>query len=477
MGSYLAPSPPSLAPWQAAAIYSPFEHTALFAGVGSGKSFTGAQYAIQQMIHHPTLTGFIGANTYDQLSQATLRELFIWLDRYRIPWVINQNPPKEWRAPRKFAKYNNVLSCRIGPHTVHAFTRVLSDADALRGIQFSWYHLDETRDTPNDSHDVILSRMRESRYKRGLITTTTNGEDWGYHRFAKARKGQRLYGSLHVRTEEAVKLGILTQSFYRTLLESYSELMIAQELNALHVNVHGGLAYYAASEYNRKRIAPWGDRYPNPSRPLIIGCDFNFDPAPHIWMVGQVGPAMYGPNGVYWGNCIHWFAEIAENRCSTVQMTQKLVARYPGFFLRVFGDRSGARATTSNAGKPDYDQMAQVLSDAGAAYGIDSDQGNNPLVRNRVENMNRLFKDGTGTVRQTYNPDTCPHFDSDLKMVGWKPMTLKGQGRLDSGGNAKLTHASDGAGYACWKLFPFGKRARIVSGIGSLASEIVGPRA
>lgn len=466
----------SLALWQAAAIFSPFEHTALFGGIATGKSYTGAQFSIHQMKTHPELTGFIGANSYDQLSQATLFELFRWLDAYRIPWVVNQAPPREWRAPRKFAKYNNILSCRIGPHTTHAFTRVLSDPDALRGIQFSWYHLDETRDTPHDAHDIILSRMRESRYKRGLITTTTNGEDWGYHRFAKARKGQRLYGSLHVKTIESVRAGIISQSFYDTLLASYSELMIAQELDASHVNVHGGRAYYAASEYNRKRVAPWGDTHPNPERPLIVACDFNFDPAPHVWMVGQIGPSLYGPQGQFWGHCIHWFAEIAENRCSTVSMTQKLISRFPGFYYRVFGDRSGARATTSNAGKPDYDQMAQVLNDGGCTYGIDSDQGNNPLVRNRVENMNRLFRDGTGTTRQTYNPDTCSHFDSDCKLVGWKLVTLKGQGKLDNGGNVKLTHASDGAGYATWKLFPFGKRATIIPGIGSLSSELVGPR-
>lgn len=459
----------SLAPYQAAALHSPYEHTAFFAGVGAGKSFTGAHFDIKQATEHPTLMGFIGANSYDQLSQATLRELFIHLGRFRIPFVINQQPPAAWGKKRLFSQYNNILSLKIGPEVVHAFTRVLSDADALRGIQFSWYHLDETRDTPQDAHDVILSRMRESKYKRGLITTTTNGEDWTYQRFGKARKGQRLYGSLHVRTEEAVKLGILTHEYYDLLLATYSELMIAQELNAMHVNVHGGLAYYASHGANRRAYSPWGAEYPTNDRPLILGCDFNFDPAPHIWMIGQIGT---DPLTGY--DCIHWFDEIAANRASTVQMAQKIVAKYGDFYIRVFGDRSGARATTSNAGKPDYDQIAEVFGDHDIAFGIDSDQGNNPLVRNRVENMNRLFKDGRGVIRQTYNPQACPHFDSDCKMVGWKQTNMRGQGKLDNGGNLKLTHATDGAGYAVWKLFPFGKRAKIIEGITSIASQTVG---
>ncbi len=454
-----------LAPWQAAAIYSPFEHFAMFGGIATGKSFTGAQFSIQHMIQHPELTGFIGANSYDQLSQATLRELFVQLEHRRIPYVINQFPPKEWKCPRKFASYRNILSCRIGNKTAHSFTRVLSDPDALRGIQFSWYHLDESRDTPQDTHDVVLSRMRESRYRRGLITTTTNGEDWTHNRFARARKGQHLYGAMHVRTEESVKLGIITPEFYSTLKQSYSELLAQQELDALHVNVGGGRAYYAGTELNRRRVSPWGTKTPTLDRELIIGADFNFDPAPHVWMVGQVGthPILQIP-------IIHWFTEISSNRASTVDMALKLVNLFPGFFYRVYGDRSGMRATTSNAGKHDYDQMMGVFEDHGALYSIDSDTGNNPLVRNRVENMNRLLKDGTGTVRMTYNPDSCPLLDGDIKSVGWKPTQLKGQGRLDSGGDPKRTHASDGAGYACWKLFPFERRAKVGLRIESIQS-------
>lgn len=455
----------NLAPWQAAAINSPYEHTALFGGVGSGKSFSGSQFSIMQMINRPDLTGFIGANSHDQLSQASLRELFVWLEAYKIPYVVNQFPPKEWGAQRKFATYRNILSCKIGEKVAHAFVRVLSDPDALRGIQFSWYWIDETRDTPNETHDVLLSRMRESKYKRGLITTTTNGEDWGYHRFAKARSGQRLYGSIHVRTLDAVRQGILTQDYYDTMLHSYSELMVAQELDALHVNVHGGRAYYASSEHNRKRISPWGTTHPSKDYPLIIGCDFNFDPAPHIWMVGQLSPDGYE---------IHWFDEIIGQRKSTVEMAQMLCMRYQGFFFRVFGDRSGARATTSNAGRPDYYQMAEVFQENGFGYSLDTDQGNNPLVRNRVENMNRMFKDGAGEVRQTYNPDRCTHLDEDCKMVGWKNNSMKGQGKLDNGGSLKRTHASDGAGYAVWKLFPPQGRGFISRGVQSIASQELG---
>lgn len=455
-----------LAPYQMAAVYSPYDHTGFFGGVGVGKSFSLAHFDIRMFFDRPEIPGFIGANTYDQLNQATLRELLFWLEKYDIDYTINKRPPAHWGdCSLVLPSYKNVISVRVEKKKVaNAFTRVLSDADALRGIQFGWYSVDETRDTPQDTHDVILSRMRRYRDPRGLLGTTTNGEDWGYHRFARARPGQRLYGSLHVPTTKAVELGIHTQKYLDTMLSSYSELMAQQEIYAMHVNVRGGRAYYSFGEWNALIAAPWGDHVPNPDRPLIVGCDFNFDPAPHIWMVGQIGPPFHGPNGEFWGNHIHWFGEVSGSRMSSPEMAFKLISRYPGFTYQIYGDRSGARATTSNAGKHDYNQIAEVLAENGCMFTMDTDQTSNPLVRNRVENMNRMARDARGVTRMTHNPYACPYFHSDTKMVGWKMASnLKGQGKLDDGGDKKLTHASDGAGYAIWKLFPPGMGVQLVA--------------
>lgn len=456
----------NLAPWQHAAVCSPYQHTAFFGGVATGKTRSLAAFDIRMMVERPEVPGFIGANTYDQLNQATLRELFFWLEESGLDYVIHRKPPSSWGKPAlNLPRYHNVLSVRVGRKRVaNAFTRVLSKADALRGIQFGWYSLDETRDTPQDSHDVILSRMRRYPDPRGLIGSTTNGEDWGYKRFATAKPGQRLYGSMHVSTTESVRLGIVSQQYLDTLLSTYTELMAQQEIYAKHVNVTGGRAYYSFSELNRLMAAPWGDLHPSPNRPVIIGCDFNFDPAPHVWMVGQLGPPMYGPQGQWWGHHIHWFFELSRNRCSTPEMAFALISRLPGYFLQIFGDRSGARATTSNAGRHDYAQIADVLSEHGVGYTIDQDQTSNPLVRNRVENMCRMAKDAKGLVRQTYNPALCPLFDADTKFVGWKMLSnLRGQGKLDDGGDKTRTHATDGAGYAVWKLFPPGIAATLAT--------------
>lgn len=436
-------------------------HFVFFGGVATGKSRTGAQWAIDKIIRYPELTGLIGANSYDQLSQATLRELFEWLDRHEIPYVIDQRPPREWGVTkRQFKKYTNILSLLVNGRVVTVFTRVMSEPNPLRGTQFSWYWIDEARDTPEDTHKVIMSRMRESKLIRGLITTTTNGDDWTY-----AMSRSRVGASVHVPTVMSVERGIITREFYEMLLAGYDELLAAQELHAKHVNVKGGRAYHATGEWNVSAAAPWGDEVPNPERPLIVGCDFNFDPAPMVWVVGQLGPV-----GTPWEESIHWFREIANRQTSTREQARELVTLFGiEFFYQVYGDASGGRGTTSNAGEHDFNHIADELTQAGASVTVDYDQAN-PLVFNRVANVNAKAKNALGHVSMTYDKDACPHLHEDFKKVGWKK-SITGRGRLDDGGNHNLTHAGDAVGYALWKVLPYGMTGWLPGTTPTLAAQ------
>lgn len=452
-----------LARYQRAAILNPFEHFAFYGAVGSGKTFLGAHFVIKNRIERPGRPFLISANTYDQLSQATLATLFQFLQEYGFEYVQDRRPPKSWGRIKPLKQYFNTVTIydpRAGMGSL-GFTRVLSNPDSLRGIQFEDYWIDEARDTTQYAHDMVIARQRGYERHRGLITTTTNGESWDYHRFVKnGSLKDKIYGSMHVTMDQAIKEGVATEKYKQTLLRSYSPLMIEQEIYAKHVNIHGGRAYYCGSADNCRRTAPWGDSVPDTLRPLIVGCDFNFQPAPCVWVVGQTGPI-----GSEYESHIHWFGEINATQVSTESMARMLSVRYPGFFYRIYGDASGTRGTTSNAGETDYNQIGEVLASDGAMFTIDVDQAN-PLIRDRVENVNALLKNGMGEIRMTYNPDACPMLDSDIRIVGWQ----KGSttfGKLDSGGDVQRTHASDAVGYACWKILPPGRQMQIIESIPS----------
>lgn len=436
----------TLLPWQRAAIFSPYTHFAMLAGVAGGKTFTGSHFALKQIIDHPELTGLIGANNYGQLSTATLREFFFWLNEYKFDYVVDRRPPRDWdHSKMEFKHYDNILTVRNpwnGKCTT-IFTRIMSDPNPIRGIQISWFWLDEVRDTKQEAHDVLLSRLRESDYIKTLVTTTTNGDDWVFKRFVKAKNPESnpyLYGSMHVETYESVKAGIITEAFYQSMLASYSPRMAEQELFAKHVNVNSGRTYYASSEANRRLLSPLGSEFPDLSAPLVVGCDFNFSPSPCAWIIGQ----LFQVDGEL---SVHWFEEISEIETSTPDMTRKLVMRFPDFHYRIFGDASGTRGSTSNQGETDYILMQQEFNRFDASYSIDVDPAN-PRVKDRVENMNRLLCNSLGEIHFTYNPHKCPLLDQDFRLVGWK------NDKLDSMGDVMLTHASDAAGYACYKILP-----------------------
>lgn len=416
------------APWQLEALTTPINHFALLTGIACGKTCTGAHFVIKNMIENPHYTGLIGANTYDQLSQATLRELFYWLEKYQIPFVIDRRPP--WKVDQVFKDWHNILSVKIGKQTAHAFTRVMSFADPLRGLNISWAWLDETRDTPQNTHDIVLSRMRETKgFAKSLITSTTAGEDWAYHRFVK-NGDKKSFGFCKAKTAQAVDFGIITKEFYSILRQSYSPQLAAQELDAEFVHNRIGRCYYTFDADNYQY-----DYEPDYDLPLILACDFNFSPAPLVWEVGQ----QVSDN-------IIWFDEFSEVECSTERMAAKFAAKYQHFFVKIFGDASGTRGTSSNKGITDFQQIANVLNENGIPFSIDV-PNQNPSVRERIENVCRLGRNAENEIQMTYNPERCPLLHEDLTKLCFK-------NDKPYAAEVTLTHASDAIGYAAYRIMP-----------------------
>ena len=134
------------------------------AGVGSGKTYIiGFQsgYFIQNF---PKVPGFIGANTYMQLSQSTLFRVFsVWEEMFGWKedrdYVVDKQPPKSWGLGKlKFKSHKSVITFKSG---AVVFVGSLDNAKAHDGKEFGWAFLDETKDSREDDvKDVILARLR-----------------------------------------------------------------------------------------------------------------------------------------------------------------------------------------------------------------------------------------------------------------------------------------------------------------------------
>lgn len=136
------------------------------AGVGSGKTHLLGFISAYLLENFPNVSGFIGANTYNQLTTSTLyrtrevwKEFFGWEEGR--DYVINKKPPKHFNTDRhNFDDYNGIMSFSWG---AIAFKGSLDNAKAHDGKEFGWAMLDETKDSREDDvKETILTRLRQS---------------------------------------------------------------------------------------------------------------------------------------------------------------------------------------------------------------------------------------------------------------------------------------------------------------------------
>lgn len=141
------------------------------AGQGSGKSFIAGILSGTFISKFPGVRGFIGANTYLQLSDSTLfrirvvwRECFGWTEFSKSNpygnYVIDITPPAHFNTEgQDFDSYHGKICFKNG--TV-IFKGSLENYKAHDGKEFAWAILDETKDTKEEAvKEVILGRLRQ----------------------------------------------------------------------------------------------------------------------------------------------------------------------------------------------------------------------------------------------------------------------------------------------------------------------------
>lgn len=151
---------------QRAVLESTSDKTLFLAGVGSGKSHDIALSAADFAINHAEILQFIGANTYKQLSQSTLKRVFdTWLKyfgwRKGRDFVVGTIPPASWpRHGAPLKSYDSVITFENGHQIV---TGSLDNYKAIDGQEFAVAHLDETKDTKEEAvSEVIIARLRQA---------------------------------------------------------------------------------------------------------------------------------------------------------------------------------------------------------------------------------------------------------------------------------------------------------------------------
>lgn len=135
-------------------------------GQGGGKSHTGGLLAADFAINYPSVRGFIGTNTYGQLTKSTLDRVFkVWLETFGwvkdIEYVVDKIPPAHFNIiGPKLKSYENTISFNNG---CLIFLGSLDNYKTIEGSEFTWAILDETKDTKEEAvKEVITGRLRQA---------------------------------------------------------------------------------------------------------------------------------------------------------------------------------------------------------------------------------------------------------------------------------------------------------------------------
>ncbi len=192
-----------LAPYhQQARILAAEQRYLLFlAGIGAGKTYTGAAWAIMHMLcWSPGYRGAILGRTEkkDAMDQLATRVLEL-LDRFHAETGL--------QLVRKFDKLNNILTLINGSSAVF---RGFIQYDKLRGPEYAWVWLDElffSGVDDGDVFDVVDGRVRIGTCKQVLITCSPRGVTPVIRRFGDAQDRA-------VQTGEAIRYFVVRATSY-----------------------------------------------------------------------------------------------------------------------------------------------------------------------------------------------------------------------------------------------------------------------
>jgi hypothetical protein len=318
--------------------------------------------------------------------------------------------------------------------------RSLDSPDRLRGPNLAWFGVDELTYCSEDAWLRLEARLRDPKAKKlcGFGVWTPKGFDWVYQRFrANPVEG---YGLVEAQPFENRFLLKKTPDYYDRLKASYDEAFYEQEVLGNYRNLQAGQVYYSFDRRENVR-----DDSIETGEDLLWSLDFNVHP-----MCSVIAQRR--------GEAIHVVDEIRLGTSSTPEVCEEFARRYADHrgSIRIYGDASGRRRTTTSA-YSDYELIRKHFRDDRRVELVV--QRSNPAVRDRINLVNARLKSAAGQRRLFVSP-RCRGLIEDLEQVAYKADSSA----IDKDRNPERTHLSDALGYLLWHEFQAGGRAGERSG-------------
>lgn len=424
------------------AFSNEYQYLWLSGGVGTGKTtHCGAIYKARRMLENPETIGIIGANSYKQLTQSTLRGIFkMWKElgfRKDVDYVVHRKPPAAWPRFHDFDNYHGILTWRNGrTELLWSFDR----PELIEGVEIGDFLIDETRKTKADAWRPLIERLRcpNSLYLQGRVISAPEGENWLYKEFKKMEK----IGTGRIVFMSTLENTYLRPEYVSHLLDTFDPEMARQELHGRIVNLRQGRIYYMYDRTTNGRLAwPY-----DPTKPLILCFDFN------ILSNSPISAVLCQE---HWNDIlqqleIQVFDEIVIKQGDTYQACYEMLRRYEHIHqgeVWIFGDYSGK----VNATISEFQIIREVLITAFKdKLKIFPPKPNPRVMEVRVPSVNAALKNSRGRHRLFIDPDKCPELTEDLE----KLLPKDNQGGGIDKSDPLRSHTSDGLGYYIVRRMP-----------------------
>lgn len=379
----------------------------LLGGLGSGKTFGFALKAIHMCILNAGYCGTIMEPTGPLLMDILVPTLDEILAIMGIKYEYKQNNNKP----------NYIMN--IGGKRTELRLRSAENWRRQIGSNQAFVGVDEI-DTmkPDDALKMIQKskpRIRKGNKLQFFASTTPEGFGFCYRFFEKGKDAK--HKTIRARTADNP---FLPDSYIPDLRELYPENLINSYLEGNYTNLNSGTVY---TGFNRNLNG--SSITENGKEPLHIGMDFNITKMMAIVHVIRDGKPIAVDELI--------------NMYDTEAAIETIKSKYPKRSIFIYPDASGDNRKT-NAKDTDI-----ALLKAAKFRVIVGKK--NPRVRDRVNCVNAMLKNGRGERRYLVNVEKCPNYAESLE-----------QQVYDDNGEPDKTngfdHCNDAGGYFIVNRFP-----------------------
>ena len=350
-----------------------------YGGMGAGKTFCGSLRGLTYALLWDGCRGLVGAKSQDLLDNTTKRKYIEHMENIGLQEDVHY----WWSDRRQTLNFVNGSVIRF---------KTLSDWQQFMSEEFAWIEFEEASFLEEIVFIKLLTRLRQAKreswrgFHRSLFmhTNPQGKRGWINKFFVNPKTKKESYRFISASTRDNPYLG---DEYVEMLEEAYSAEQIKEMVDGLDVDYDNTVAF---PDFTTDNVAD--DLEFDPNYPLILTCDFNYNPM--CWYL------MQEVDGTW-----HVLEELIRSNVTTKEMCQQIqpiLDMYKTKKLVIMGDSHGRDRKTNGS---DYAVMLSHFSDAGYDCTLRVQKAN-PLIKDRLAVLRGYIRNAKG-IRRLKVKSTC----------------------------------------------------------------------